>query len=70
MVGGGWETISNISKATPTWIGEPDEEQIAVLLLEEEVVQQFHSDPGAGGGRRVDWELGAAVFKRGFAGGG
>jgi hypothetical protein len=47
MVGGGWETISNISKATPTWIGEPDEEQIAVLLLEEEVVQQFHSDPGS-----------------------
>lgn len=49
MVGGGWETISNTAKATPTWIGEPDEEQIAMLLIEEEVVQQFHSDPGAGG---------------------
>lgn len=43
----GWNTISNTSQVEDKWIGDPDREQIKVVVLTETVVQRYHTKPGA-----------------------
>ena len=46
----GWNLLQNSSEITPTWIGDPDEEQIMITVVTDTTVERFNSLPSGGGG--------------------
>jgi len=41
----GWNITQNTSQVTPSYIGDPDEDQIRVTTLTETVVERYHEAP-------------------------
>lgn len=43
----GWNTISNTSQMSPTFIGLPGEEQLRLSTVTETIVERYHRQPGS-----------------------
>lgn len=47
--GAGWNTIQSTSQVEWQWVGDPDEDQLQLSILNETVVERFNADSGGGG---------------------
>lgn len=41
----GWNLVASTSQASPTWIGDPDDEQIEATVLKETTIERFSNEP-------------------------